>query len=114
MLRSMCTWKRRLHLARVALCLQNVGAVARACNCFECEAMRVVDPECTITARSALNAAMGGQRLLWQAERINSVAEAVTDCAYSIAFARWTEGGSSCCCCWAASLSRAAWRRLSG
>lgn len=97
MLRSMCTWKRRLHLARVALCLQNVGAVARACNCFECEAIRVVDPECSLTARSALNAAMGGQRLLWQAERFDSVAEAVKDSAYSIAFARWTEGRFSYC-----------------
>lgn len=73
-------------------CRQNVGAVARACNCFECEAIRFVDPECSITARSALNAAMGGQRLLWQTDKFDTVAEAVKDCAYSIAFARWTEG----------------------
>ena len=73
-------------------CMQNIGAVARACNCFECETLRVVDPACPITTRSALNAAMGGQRLLWKTEERASVAEAVSDCTYSVAFARWTEG----------------------
>ena len=75
--------------------MQNIGAVSRACNCFECETLRVVAPECPLTTRSALNAAMGGQRLLWQAQECTSVAEAIQDCAYSIAFARWTEGEAS-------------------
>ena len=52
-----------------------------------------MEPECSLTARSALNAAMGGQRLLWQADRCDSVAQAVSGCAYSVAFDRWTDGG---------------------
>ncbi len=75
--------------------MQNIGAVARACNCFECETLRVVDPSCPITTRSALNAAMGGQRLLWKTEECADVADAVNDCAYSVAFDRWTEGEHS-------------------
>lgn len=72
--------------------VQNIGAVARACNCFECGRLRVVEPACPLTTRSALNAAMGGQHLLWQTEDCGSVAEAVRDCAYSVAFSRWTGG----------------------
>ena len=70
----------------------NVGAVARACNCFEVEDLRNVGHSCPITVKSALNSAMGGQRLLWQAAEFSSVQEAVQGCAYSVAFTRWQEG----------------------
>ncbi|BDA47934.1 probable tRNA (cytidine-2'-O-)-methyltransferase TrmJ [Coccomyxa sp. Obi] len=69
----------------------NVGAVARACNCFEAEDLRIVGPSCPITVRSAQNAAMGGQRLLWQASEFGSVEDAVEGC-YSVAFTRWQDG----------------------
>ena len=71
---------------------QNVGAVARLCNCFECEDLRVVQSSCKVTARPSLNAAMGAQRLLWQASQHDALGDAIADCAYSIAFGRWAEG----------------------
>ena len=70
----------------------NAGAVARLCNCFECDDLRVVDAACNIRARASLNAAMGGQRLLWQATEHDAVADAIADCACAIAFGRWAEG----------------------
>ena len=70
----------------------NAGAVARLCNCFECDDLRVVDAACNIRSRSSLNAAMGGQRLLWQAAEHDTVADAIADCAYTVAFGRWAEG----------------------
>lgn len=70
----------------------NAGAVARLCNCFECDDLRVVDAACDIRSRSSLNAAMGGQRLLWQAAEHNTVSEAIADCAFTVAFGRWAEG----------------------
>jgi tRNA/rRNA methyltransferase len=73
----------------------NVGAVARACNCFEVEDLRIVVPACPFTVRSAQNAAMGGQRLLWQASVFEALDDAISDCAYSIAFARWGPGEQS-------------------
>ena len=55
-------------------------------------AVQVVDSGCNIRARSSLNAAMGGQRLLWQAANYSALPDAIADCAYSIAFGRWAEG----------------------
>lgn len=69
----------------------NVGAVARACNCFEAEDLRIVASSCSITARSSQNAAMGAQRLLWQASEYSTVEDAVKGC-YSVAFTRWQDG----------------------
>ena len=53
---------------------------------------QVVESGCNIRVRSALNAAMGGQRLLWQASEYSDLGDAIADCAYSIAFGRWVEG----------------------
>ncbi len=53
---------------------------------------QVVESGCDIRVRSALNAAMGGQRLLWQASEYSALGDAIADCAYSIAFGRWVEG----------------------
>ncbi len=53
---------------------------------------QVVDSGCNVQARSSMNAAMGGQRLLWQAADYSALPDAIADCAYSIAFGRWAEG----------------------
>ena len=59
-----------------------------------------------------MNAAMGGQRLLWQAAEYSALPDAIADCAYSIAFGRWAEGELSMQ--WLAQEHHNLLRRLSG
>ena len=89
-----------VHVARRLIFMMGSSCSCSAPHCaITCWAvqkmllgLQVVDSSCNIRARSSLNAAMGGQRLLWQAENYSALPDAIADCAYSIAFGRWAEG----------------------
>jgi hypothetical protein len=70
----------------------SIGAVARACSCFEVEDLRIVDPRCDHLARSARNGSKGAQYLLWKASLYPDLATAQEDVAMSVAFTRWIKG----------------------
>lgn len=70
----------------------NIGAVARACSCFECVDLRIVNPTCDPLQRSAKQAAKGAQWLLWKASIHDSLASALEDSELSIAYTRWVKG----------------------
>ncbi|KAK9868154.1 hypothetical protein WJX84_000702, partial [Apatococcus fuscideae] len=68
----------------------SAGSVARASNCFECEDLRLVQPQCQpASERSAKRAAKGAQYILHRALPYQSLAEALQDAHYSVAFSRW-------------------------
>ena len=82
----------------------SVGTVARSLSCFECEDLRIVDPQCDHLTRSSRNGSKGAQFLLWRAQQPGSLEEALADCELSVACTRWVAGkpaahvSASCAC----------------
>jgi tRNA C32,U32 (ribose-2'-O)-methylase TrmJ len=72
----------------------SVGAVARACACFELLDLRLAAPRCNPLARPALKASKGAQFLLHRATRHEDVAAALAGAAATVAFARWPGGAA--------------------
>ncbi|KAK9828269.1 hypothetical protein WJX74_006492 [Apatococcus lobatus] len=71
----------------------SAGSVARASNCFECGDLRLVQPQCNpASERSAKRAAKGAQYILHQARPYSSLAAALEDVHYAVAFSRWDTG----------------------
>lgn len=70
----------------------SVGTVARACACFECEDLRIVQPCCDRLARSSRNSSKGAQALLWQAQDHDLLQSALAGVDFSVACTRWMAG----------------------
>ncbi|KAF6259006.1 Alpha/beta knot methyltransferase [Scenedesmus sp. NREL 46B-D3] len=95
-------WRPKLHppalLAGVCVVLVgpkkpiSCGTVARACSCFECEDVRVVQPRCDHNTRSSRSVSKGAQYILWRAQVHDKLADALGDVDLSVAFTRWLPG----------------------
>ncbi|KAL6758974.1 hypothetical protein V8C86DRAFT_2585664, partial [Haematococcus lacustris] len=66
----------------------SVGTVSRACSCFECEDIRIVQPRCDHITRQSKSASKGAQYIMHRATNWDSLALATADCDLRIAFTR--------------------------
>ncbi len=65
----------------------NVGSVARLCENFEIEELRLVSPKCDIKSLETKKMAMKGLNLLEKAKEYSTLIEAISDCRQVIATA---------------------------
>lgn len=70
----------------------SIGTVARALGAFECLSLCCVASRVKITCRPSLNTSKGAQHIVYNAQVCDTLEEALQDCTYSVAFARWACG----------------------